>query len=145
MPAGSRRWPREPSAQLPVSKRRDDPRRRLSRPRVPGEPVEPVSVGDAAALVGAELGLADPVVFSRVVAMWPELVGETLAARSRVRGVRDGVLEVAVDSPAWATELRYLESELVARASRQVGDGVVRSIHVVVRPPDPPAPERGPE
>ena len=104
-----------------------------------------MSVGDAAALVGAELGLADPLVFTRVVTMWPELVGETLAARSRVRGVRDGVLEVAVDSPAWATELRYLESELVARASRQVGEGVVRSIHVVVRPPDPPTPERGPE
>ena len=49
-----------------------------------------------------------------------------VAAHSRVRGVRNGVLEVVVDSPGWATEFRYLESDLVARASRLVGEGVVR-------------------
>jgi hypothetical protein len=115
-----------------MSRRDRDPRKRLSRPRVPGESVDPVSVGDAAALVGAELGLAEPLVFSRIVEAWPDLVGEAVAAHSRVRTVRNGIIEIAVDSPAWATEFRYLERDLVARASRLVGKGVVVGIRAVV-------------
>lgn len=115
-----------------MTKPKRDPRTRLSRPRMPGEMGEPVSVGDAAALVGAELGLAQPVVFTRLVDAWPQMVGEMLAAHSRVRGVRNGVLEVTVDSPGWATEFRYLEADLVTRASQLVGPGVVASVRAVV-------------
>ena len=124
-----------------MSRPPNDPRKRLSRPKLPGEMGEPVSVGDAAALVGAELGLAEPLVFTRLVDAWPDLVGPAVAAHSRVRGVRNGVLEIGVDSPAWATELRYLESELVERASRLVGAGVVGSVRTVVDGPPGDAPE----
>jgi len=124
-----------------VSRPANDPRKRLSRPKLPGEMGEPVSVGDAAALVGAELGLAEPQVFTRLVDAWAELVGPAVAAHSRVRGVRNGVLEIGVDSPAWATELRYLESDLVERASRLVGPGVVASVRAVVDGPPGEAPE----
>ena len=115
-----------------MTKPKRDPRKRLSRPRMPGEMGEPVSVGDAAALVGAELGLAEPGVFTRLVDAWPQMVGEMLAAHSHVRGVRNGVLEVTVDSPGWATEFRYLEADLVTRASQVVGPGVVASVRAVV-------------
>jgi len=118
-----------------VSRPDRDPRKRLSRPRMPGEMVDPVSIGDAAALVGQELGLAEPLVFTRLVDAWAELVGEVVAAHSRVRAVRNGVIEVAVDSPGWATEIRYLESDLVGRASRLVGEGVVAGIRVTVEGP----------
>lgn len=97
-------------------------------------------IGDAAAIVGAELGLAAPLVFTRVVEAWAEIVGETLAAHSRVRSVRNGVIEVRVDSPAWATEFRYHERDLVDRVSRLVGEGVVRAVQArVARPDEPPA------
>lgn len=119
---------------------RRDPRARLLRPAVPGDVGEPVSVGDAAALVSEELGLAEPRSFARLLDAWPEIVGDALARHARVRGVRAGVLEVAVDSPAWATQLRYLEADLVARASRVVGPGVVETVRVVVEQPPPPAP-----
>lgn len=112
-----------------------DPRRRLSRPRLPGEMGDPVSVGDAASMVGEELGLAEPRVFSRVVERWADLVGEAVAAHSRVRAVRNGVIEVAVDSPAWATEFRYLEGDLVGRVSAVVGEGVVTGVRAVVEVP----------
>lgn len=120
-----------------------DPRKRLSRPRMPGEMVDPVSIGDAAALVGKELGLAEPLVFTRLVQAWADLVGEVVAAHSRVRGVRNGVLEVVVDSPGWATEFRYLESDLLERASRLVGPGVVGGIRVTVEGPSSGAAEPG--
>lgn len=126
-----------------MTKPKRDPRKRLSRPRVPGEMVDPVSVGDAAALVGAELGLAEPVVFTRLVDAWPQMVGETLAAHSHVRGVRNGVLEVVVDSPGWATELRYLERDLVERASEVVGAGFVVSVRAAVDGSSGAGPEPG--
>jgi predicted nucleic acid-binding Zn ribbon protein len=126
-----------------VSRPDRDPRKRLSRPRMPGEMVDPVSIGDAAALVGQELGLAEPLVFTRLVTGWSDLVGEAVAAHSRIRGVRNGVLEVVVDSPGWATEFRYLESDLVARASRLVGEGVVAGIRVTVEGPASGAREPG--
>jgi hypothetical protein len=45
----------------------------------------------------------------------------------------DGRLVVEVDEPGWATQLRYLESELLARLAAVAGAGAVRSIDVRVR------------
>ena len=109
-------------------------RKRLSRPAIPGELGEPVSIGDAAALVGDELGLAEPRSFARLADAWNDIVGDAVAHHSRPRGVRNGVLDIVVDAPAWATELRYLEADLVARASRLVGPGVVSAVRVSVDP-----------
>jgi predicted nucleic acid-binding Zn ribbon protein len=106
---------------------------------------DPVSVGDAAAMVGQELGLAEPLVFTRLVDAWADLVGDAIAAHSRVRAVRNGVIEVVVDSPAWASEFRYLESDLVARASRLVGDGVVGGVRATVEGPSAGGRESGAE
>ena len=122
-------------------RRRRDTRRRLSRPAIPGELSEPVSIGDAAALVGDELGLAEPQTFARLVDAWNDVVGDAIAHHSRPRGVRNGVLDIVVDAPAWATELRYLEADLVERTSRLVGPGVVTAVRVSVDPgPTDPVP-----
>ena len=47
----------------------------------------------------------------------------------------DGVCTVAVDGPAWATQLRYLEQGVVERVTQQLGPGIVTSVQVVVSPP----------
>ena len=109
-----------------------DARRRLSRRGMPGELGEPVSIGDAAALVGDELGLAEPRSFARLIDAWNDVVGDAIAQHSHPRGVRNGVLDIVVDAPAWATELRYLEADLVERASRLLGPGVVSAVRVSV-------------
>ena len=112
---------------------------------IPGELGEPVSIGDAAALVGNELGLAEPRSSALLDGAWSEVVGDDVAQHSRARGVRNGVLEIVVDAPAWATQLRYLEADLVERASRLVGPGVVSAVRVSVDPgpattrPEPPS------
>ena len=110
-------------------------RRRLSRPRLPGEPGEPVTLAEAVSLVGRELGLAEPGAFMAVTAAWSDLVGEAVAAHSRVRSIRDGLLDVGVDSPAWATQMRYLSTDLVERASHLLGPGVVTAVRVSVEAP----------
>ena len=108
---------------------------RLSRPRIPGEPVDPVPVGEAIAAVGNELGYGDPRVLGRLVGAWAEIAGPAIAEHAHVRSLRRGVLTIAVDAAPWATQLRYLEAGLVARAGALLGDGVVREARVVVDPP----------
>jgi predicted nucleic acid-binding Zn ribbon protein len=83
--------------------------------------------------VGRDLGLPDPSELTAVLDAWPELVGADIARHAQVRSLRDGVLLVAVDEPAFATHLRYLETAVREGATRLVGRPVVKSLKVVVK------------
>jgi predicted nucleic acid-binding Zn ribbon protein len=100
--------------------------------RAGGRGDEPRPLRDALADVSADLGLPHPDAFAALVAHWQDLVGADLAAHSRLRSLHDGVVRVTVDTAPRATQLRYLESTLVERASALVGAGVVRAVHVRV-------------
>ena len=107
-------------------------RRRWSLSDVPGETGEPVPVGDAVAALGAELGLADPRILGVLTQSWGEIVGPVLAAHARLRSVRAGVLTIGVDSGPWATQVRYLEADLLSRVAALVEQGAPHAIRVVV-------------
>jgi predicted nucleic acid-binding Zn ribbon protein len=62
---------------------------------------------------------------------WDEVVGPALAARSRPGRLAGGVLVVVVESPAWATQLRYLTGQIAGRATA-VGGAEVRDVRIVV-------------
>jgi predicted nucleic acid-binding Zn ribbon protein len=103
---------------------------------------EPVPIGDALAEVGSELGLPDPAVLAVLHTRWTELVGENAARHARLRSLREGVLLVAVDAPQWATQLRYLEPDVLRQSAALVGPGTVRKMRLIV---DPDAAKTGPE
>ena len=63
------------------------------------------------------------------VMAWPEIAGGTVAAHSEAEAVRDGVLLVATDSPAWAHELQMRQQELLRILADRLGPGVIRQIH----------------
>jgi predicted nucleic acid-binding Zn ribbon protein len=96
---------------------------------------DPVSLRDAIAAVGRELGMPPPDELSALASAWPEIVGGTVAAHAAVRSVRDGLCTIEVDDPGWATQVRYAERQIVGRAESCCGPGVVRSIRVVVAGP----------
>ena len=99
----------------------------------PGRP--PVELRDALAAVGRELGMPAPDALATLMNAWPEIAGVGLVEHAAVRSIRDGVCTIAVDGPGWATQLRYAEHQLVERAERCCGPGVVTSIRVVVTGP----------
>jgi predicted nucleic acid-binding Zn ribbon protein len=101
---------------------------------LPGGRPEPRKVGDSLDRVAASLGVPHASTLSGVFASWPEMVGEAVATHSRPLSLRDGTLVVAVDDPAWATQLRWLEADLVARLVEVLGDGEVARIEVRVQP-----------
>jgi hypothetical protein len=105
----------------------------MTRARRPNDD-DPVPIGDALAAVRAELGLPAGDVLSILDNRWSEIVGADVAAHAQLLAVRDGVIAVAVDSPPWATQLRFLEATLIERANAVIGRDAVRAITVRVRP-----------
>lgn len=49
---------------------------------------------------------------------WTEAVGETIASHCKPLRVVDDYLLIEVDHPGWATEIRYLEAELVTKLTQ---------------------------
>lgn len=56
---------------------------------------------------------------------WEAVVGEQIAAHATPTALNEGVLTVAAESTAWATQLRLVQAQLLAKIAAAVGDGVV--------------------
>jgi len=80
-------------------------------------------------------GTGSPATTRSLFADWEDIVGEPLASHVRPRSLRRGTLVVAVTDAAWATQLRFLEAELVARIRAATGSSEVVAIQVRVVPP----------
>lgn len=80
---------------------------------------------------------------STVFARWEELVGTDIAAHARPVSLQRGILVLAVDQPAWASQLRYMTAELLTRIAEATGGAEVTEIHLrVTGEPTPESPFR---
>jgi predicted nucleic acid-binding Zn ribbon protein len=64
---------------------------------------------------------------------WGDIVGDQIAAHVTPVKLEDGRLVVAVDQPGWATQMRYLHDDVLARINAVLGAGTVNQIDVRVR------------
>jgi hypothetical protein len=65
---------------------------------------------------------------------WPEVVGDSLAARTRPLKIDGSRLVLAVDEPAIATHVRFLQAELLGRLAELLGPGRVTALDLRVGP-----------
>ncbi len=65
---------------------------------------------------------------------WSRIVGDDLAARCEPLRLKGTILVIRAESQVWATQLRYLSSQLKANADAALGAGSVREIRIVVGP-----------
>ena len=63
---------------------------------------------------------------------WRQIVGDTIADHVAPKRLEKRVLVVEVDDPAWATQIKFLESQLIATLRDSVGDEV-ESLEIRVR------------
>lgn len=103
---------------------------------------DPVSAGAVLDDLVQRGGWSDRLSVHAVTGRWPQIVGEVLAEHATVESFHDAVLVVRCDSTAWATQVRLLSSQLLARLADEVGTGVVRKVDV--KGPDAPSWVRGP-
>lgn len=109
--------------------------RRAPRRRTAPERGErgPVALGILLGEVVEEQGWSAQASAAEVVARWPELVGPDIADHCTPAGLRDGTLHVVAESTAWATQLRLLQRQILARLRAGLGESgpeVVRRITV---------------
>lgn len=92
---------------------------------------DPQPLGRLVSRVSMDRGWRPRLTDATVLGRWPELVGPEVAQRCTPLSLRDGELLLQAESTAWATQLRTLQRELLARLSSAVGPDVVRRIRVV--------------
>jgi hypothetical protein len=81
-----------------------------------------------------------------LVAVWPETVGETVAANAwPARLARDGTLHVAAASSTWAFELQQLEREIAQRLQEVLGQAAPARLRFAPGPLPEPPPSPSPE
>lgn len=74
------------------------------------------------------LGLERRVAECAAIRLWPEAVGEQIAAVTTAVRMHDGILFVKVKSSIWRQELLYYKGHILRRINSAVGEKVVRDI-----------------
>jgi len=101
---------------------------------LPGPGLGPQPVGEALDRVMRGLGAPEASGVHLVFDRWAEVVGEGLAARTRPLRIEGNRLVLAVDEPAMATHVKFLQSELLARLAELLGPDRVVALDLRVGP-----------
>ncbi|MGK2947523.1 MAG: DciA family protein [Acidimicrobiales bacterium] len=99
---------------------------------LPGNGPGPQPIGTALDAVMKGLGAPEASGVHLVFDRWSEVVGEALAARTRPLKIEGQRLVLAVDEPAIATHVRFLQAELLARLADLLGPGRVTALDLRV-------------
>ncbi|MGH3902373.1 MAG: DciA family protein [Pseudonocardiaceae bacterium] len=130
------------SARRRSAGQRSAPRRRRGWSGARADDRDPQPLGRLASRLVADRGWVSRVSAGMVFAKWAQLVGLEVAEHAVPVSLQDGELTVAASSTAWATQLRLLQRQLIARISAGVGSGVVTRLRV--QAPAAPSWHRGP-
>ena len=103
---------------------------------------DPQPLGRVARNLAKKRGWSPRVAEGTVLGQWPTVVGSQIADHAMPIGLTDGVLSVAAESTAWATQLRMMQAQLLAKIAEAVGDGVVKSLKITG--PSAPSWRKGP-
>lgn len=110
------------------------PRRGPAEPPDPDDPTrkrEPAPLKPLLESFASRRGWDRRLEGARIHEVWEEIAGAALAAHTDPVRLHGGVLVVRVASSTWATQVRYLSSDLVERANAVLGADQVHSVTVV--------------
>lgn len=85
-------------------------------------------LGDLLPSILKQLGLEQRFKDQHVLSLWPSVVGEELAARTKATKIDRGVLYVQVDHGAWLQELHFIEEEIIGKLRKLAPGVTIKSI-----------------
>lgn len=91
---------------------------------------DPQPLGKLAGAVAKRNGWSPKISEGTVFGLWPSIVGDDIAAHAEPTSLSEGVLHVRAESTAWATQLRYVQAQILAKIAAAVGDGVVKQLRI---------------
>ncbi|MCW2542055.1 MAG: hypothetical protein JWN95_3780 [Frankiales bacterium] len=77
-----------------------------------------------------DLGWVGPLAEARLMSQWESVVGGHIAARCRPIQLTEGDLKISAESTAWATQLRLMAPQILARISAELPAGLVRRLTI---------------
>ncbi|WP_083940143.1 DciA family protein [Saccharomonospora saliphila] len=107
-----------------------------------GDERDPQPLGRLVSRMASQLGWNQRLADGRVFGQWSSLVGDEVAEHAQPVSLNDGELTVRASSTAWATQLRLLQRQLLARIAAGVGHGVVTRMRI--QGPTAPSWRKGP-
>ena len=115
-------------AAAPAPRRVAGQRRRWSGPGPDAR--DPQPLGRLTRDLAKRRGWSSQVAEGTVLGNWVTVVGHQIADHATPTALNEGVLSVAAESTAWATQLRMIQSQLLAKIAAAVGNGVVTSMKI---------------
>ena len=91
---------------------------------------DPQPLGRLTRDLAKQQGWTTHVAEGTVFGHWGSVVGEQIAEHATPTALNDGVLTVMAESTAWATQLRLMQGQLLAKIAAAVGNGVVKSLKI---------------
>lgn len=90
-----------------------------------------LSIADVLNIYLRETGLEKTVLEDKVVALWPEIMGDTVARLTRSVEVKNGMLIVHISSAALKAQLFECRFELVKKINDAVGGNAIRDVRIL--------------
>ncbi|WP_207925861.1 DciA family protein [Actinocrispum wychmicini] len=91
---------------------------------------DPQRFGQILGRIATDRGWSEQLANGEVFGRWTALVGAEIAEHAKPLALRDGELIVQASSTAWATQLRLLQRQLLAKIAKGVGPNVVKRLKV---------------
>ncbi len=91
---------------------------------------DPELLGSAVDKLVVENGWEQESSIAQLLNSWSRIVGADIADHCVPDGFADGTLRLSAESTAWATQLRLMQNQIMAKIANEVGDGVVRKISI---------------
>lgn len=90
-----------------------------------------LSIADVLNIYLRETGLEKTVLEDKVVALWPEIMGDIVARLTRSVEVKNGMLIVHISSAALKAQLFECRFELVKKINDAVGGNAIRDVRIL--------------
>lgn len=122
-----------------VGQGRASPSRRTSAPRLATrrgwtgahpDVYDPQPMGRVAGNLAGRRGWDAKIAEGTVMGAWDRIVGAEISAHAQPKVLRDKVLHVTAESTAWATQLRLIQSQIMAKIAAVAGNNVVTSLRI---------------
>lgn len=62
---------------------------------------------------------------------WEKVVGAEISAVSKVKSVKDGVMQVRIKDAVWRQELNYLENDIISKINKYYNKQIITKIKFV--------------
>jgi predicted nucleic acid-binding Zn ribbon protein len=91
---------------------------------------DPSGLGDAVQELVRDRDWTRTLIAAGLLPRWPQIVGPNIAAHCRPERLEAGELTCIAESTAWATQLRLMTPQVLARIAAEVGPDVVSRLRV---------------